>query len=133
MSHAIAHGCQYFAFMGVLSFNLGMTDGRRGVSASMVALAAVLLSLGVVGYWGADLKGIEWIGSNPVPVTLIDFLAGIGLGTTLAHFVIDAGAWRLSQPSARNYMTRRFGFLFGETSARSRALVPEAPVTVSVG
>jgi hypothetical protein len=132
-SYAIAHGCQYFAFVGVLSFNLGITDGRRGVSARMMAVAALLLSLGIVGYWGADLKGIEWIGSNPIPATVIDFLAGIGLGTTLAHFVIDAGAWRLSQPSARNYMTHRFGFLFRGTPARSRALVPEVPVTSPVG
>lgn len=58
--------------------------------------------------------------------TLIDFLAGIGLGTTIAHFVIDAGAWRLSQPSARHYVTQRFGFLFERASGRSRGVGSQA-------
>ena len=52
--------------------------------------------------------------------TSLDFALGMSLGCTLAHFVIDAGAWRLRQPSVRAYLTRRFGFLFDPTPAASR-------------
>jgi hypothetical protein len=40
-------------------------------------------------------------------------MVGISVGTTIAHFVIDAGAWRLSQSSTKEFVARRFMFLFG--------------------
>jgi hypothetical protein len=42
----------------------------------------------------------------------VDFLLGAILGATMAHFVIDAGAWRLSQSLQRSYIGKRFGFVF---------------------
>jgi hypothetical protein len=123
----MAHGSQYILLVGVLSVSLGATDGRRGVSTGMVALATFMVLFGLAGARAADLKAIEWVGSNLVVARTIDFAAGIALGTTIAHFVIDAGAWRLSRPSARQYVTRRFGFLFGRVpGGRSRGMVPEA-------
>ena len=38
---------------------------------------------------------------------------------TVAHFVVDAGPWRLREPSVRAYVAQRFGFLF-ETSRAPR-------------
>jgi len=119
-SYAMAHGIQYILLVGVLSVSLGARDGRRGVSKGMVALATFMMLFGLAGARAADLKAIEWVGSNLVVARTIDFAAGIALGTTIAHFVIDAGAWRLSQPSARTYMTRRFGFLLKSRQAGSR-------------
>ena len=121
-SYAIAHGAQYLAFMAVLSLDLGAREGRRGISRPMLAVAAFMLLLGILGYRAADLKTVASVGWGP----LFDFLVGIGLGTTIAHFLIDAGAWRLSQPSARQYVTQRFGFLFERASPRSRGVVSEA-------
>ena len=34
-----------------------------------------------------------------------------GLGIVMAHFVLDAGVWKLSEPFPRNYMAQRFPFL----------------------
>jgi hypothetical protein len=125
-SYAIAHGTQYLAFMAVVSFDLGAREGRRGVSPAMVTMAALLVLLGVVGYRAADLKAFAPAGSSPILTTAIDFLAGIGLGFTVAHFVIDAAAWRLGRASARRYVTERFGFLFRPGSpAPSRLGVPD--------
>ena len=125
-SYAIAHGTQYLAFMAAVSVGLGAREGRRGVSPAMVTMAALLVLLGVVGYRAADLKAVALVGTSPALTSVIDFLAGIGLGFTVAHFVIDAGAWRLSRPSARRYVTERFGFLCEPgSSAPSRLGVPD--------
>jgi hypothetical protein len=128
-SYAMAHGIQYIMLVAILSVSLGARAGRRGVSKGMIALATFMVLFGLVGARAADLKAIEWVGSNLIVAWAIDFAAGIGLGTTIAHFVIDAGAWRLSQPSARTYMTKRFGFLLGSGQARARA--PGASPVVS--
>ncbi|CAH1660855.1 hypothetical protein CHELA40_12000 [Chelatococcus asaccharovorans] len=36
------------------------------------------------------------------------------LGATMAHFLIDAYTWRLSNPTSRNYVRQRFAFLFSK-------------------
>jgi hypothetical protein len=133
-SYAIAHGFQYIAFVAVVSASVGMREGRRGISGAMVVVAALIVAIGVVGACSADLKGIDWINGNGLVATAIDFAAGIGMGATMAHFVIDAGAWKLSRPSVRSYVARRFGFLFegasvssGDTPTGSGASTEELP------
>jgi hypothetical protein len=131
-SYAIAHGFQYIVFISVVSVSMGMSEGRRGVSGSMAAAAALIVLIGIVGACSADLKEIEWIRSSAIVAGSIDFAAGIGIGATIAHFVIDAGAWRLSRPSVRGYMTKRFGFVLKEAGAGARGLtasrVPLTPI-----
>jgi len=125
-SYAMAHGIQYIILMAVLSVHLGATDGRRGVSSGMIALATFMVLFGLVGARAADLKTIEWVNSRLIVTGTIDFAAGIAVGVTIAHFVVDAGAWRLSRPAARTYMTKRFGFLLENRPAGTRdpALYP---------
>jgi hypothetical protein len=118
---------QYLVFMAVISLDLGTRDGRRGLSARMAVVGAVLVLLGLVGYRAADVRAFAPVAGNLVLTRLVDFLAGIGLGITVGHFVIDAGAWRLSQSSAKRYVTRRFGFLFDGTAARPGGSVSESP------
>ena len=119
-SYAIAHGVQYLLILTVLSVNLGRTDGRRGVSGAMLVLPALALLIALVG-GRPEPRGFEWVKSSGMVSTSLDFALGMSLGCTLAHFVIDAGAWRLRQPSVRAYLTRRFGFLFDRTPVASRS------------
>ena len=125
-SYAIGHGAQYMVFMAVLSINLGKNGGRRDLSRSMMAVAAFVMLVGIVGYYATTLKGGDWAGGTPTWSRLLDFMVGISVGTTIAHFVIDAGAWRLSQSSTKEFVARRFAFLFetrspgvGPTSSRA--------------
>lgn len=111
LSYAIAHGVQYLLIMTALCLDVGLTEGRRGVSGRMLILPAVALVIALVGFQ-ADLQHVGWIRSDPLLLGLADLLLGMSLGCTLAHFVIDAGAWRLSLPPVRHYLTRRFSFLF---------------------
>jgi len=128
-SYATAHGIQYILLVAVLSVSVGAREGHRGVSKGMFALATGLVLFGLAGARAADLKVIDWVGSTPLVARTIDFAAGIALGTTIAHFVIDAGAWRLSQPSTRAYMTKRFGFLLGHPETAASALVTSSAVS----
>jgi hypothetical protein len=112
-SYAIAHGIQYMVFMTVLSINIGKNGDRRDLSRCMMAVGAFVVLVGLVGAYAADLKGSEWIGGSLMWSRALDFMVGIGVGTTIAHFVIDAGAWRLSQLSTKDYVAKRFAFLFG--------------------
>ena len=122
-SYAMAHGVQYILLVAVLAMNLGATDGRRGVSAGMIALATFMVLFGLAGARAADLKAVDWVNSHVIAAGIIDFAAGIGVGVTIAHFVVDAGAWRLSRPSARAYMTKRFAFLLENRRPGSRDLI----------
>jgi len=69
------------------------------------------LFFGFIFYRAADLKTLATVKDISVLGRSVDFLVGAILGATMAHFVIDAGAWRLSKMAQRAYMTRRFGFL----------------------
>jgi hypothetical protein len=118
-SYAIAHGVQYLLIMILLSVDLGRADGRRGISGAMFALPAFGLLIAIVGGWPGP-HGLGWVQADSALSTAVDFALGMSLGCTLAHFVIDASAWRLRRPSVRAYLARRFGFLFASTPPASR-------------
>jgi hypothetical protein len=81
----------------------------------MILMAVGVFALSGVAYWMPKLKETVWGRSNAVFRTSLDFVAGMIVGVTLTHFVVDAGPWRLRAPSVRAYVAQRFGFLF-ETS-----------------
>lgn len=51
------------------------------------------------------------IGLVSVNAGTSSLMAGIIVGAIVAHYVVDAGAWRLSEAPQREYMRRRFDFL----------------------
>ena len=97
LGYAIAHGLQYLVFMAVVA-------GKRRPLASLALMAAiggagaVLLNAGIM----APDAGLP--GGNA--------LYGAFIGTVMAHFVLDAGIWRLREPFQRGYMRERFAFVF---------------------
>ncbi len=56
---------------------------------------------------------MELIAARTTLMRFVDFVIGAILGATMAHFVVDAGAWRLSQSLQRMYIGKRFAFVFG--------------------
>jgi hypothetical protein len=112
-SYAIAHGLQYLVFMAVVSLNSSETPTVtpwRG----LLKMACLTLIFGFICYRLADLRGVEFINSHVAAGKLLDFMVGVVFGGTLAHFVIDAGAWRLRKADSREFMVKRFGFLFDQ-------------------
>jgi hypothetical protein len=123
LSYAIAHGLQYITFMSVVTLN-AKPDNEAGAFPyrSVATLLLFVLVVGFIFYEAPDLKKVELVRNSVPLLRAADFLFGAVLGATMAHFVIDAGAWRLSKVAQRTYMSKRFGFLF-----KSRpSLIPQA-------
>jgi len=112
-TYAIAHGLQYLLFMTIVSLNFDpQSPSNRFKIANAVKLLLVTVLVGLLFYRAIDLKGFELFTANNILTKFVDFLLGAILGATMAHFVIDAGAWRLSQALQRTYIGKRFGFVF---------------------
>ena len=112
-SYAIAHGVQYVLFMTVVSLNFD-PDGaaQRFHLRNLMKLLLLTVLIGLIFYKAIDLKTMGFVVTNTTFVRLVDFALGAILGSTMAHFVIDAGAWRLSESLQRMYVGKRFAFLF---------------------
>lgn len=112
-SYAIAHGVQYILFMTVVSLNFDpQASAKRFQIGNAVKLLMLTFIVGFVFYRAGDLKTMELIAANATLIRVVDFIIGAVLGATMAHFVVDAGAWRLSQSLQRMYIGKRFAFVF---------------------
>lgn len=125
-SYAIAHGLQYITFMSVVSINSRPEGAPAFPYRSVGKFLLFLLLVGFIFYRAEDLKAFEAVRSSSVLLHSVNFLVGAILGATMAHFVIDAGAWRLSRVAQRAYMSRRFGFLLksGRQGAHPHRVTP---------
>jgi hypothetical protein len=101
----IAHGLQYLLLMGLIA--------GGGPTTTRLRALVVLGNVGLAG--GALLSGASHLHGS-VPAFRILF--GAYLGAVMAHFVIDAGLWRMRDPFPRMFMARHLP-----------ALVPPSPDT----
>jgi len=69
----------------------------------------ILLSLSMLGALAlnAGIRAPTW--SN---FTYGYAIYGAFIGTVMTHFVLDAGLWRLREPFQRQYMRKKFYFVF---------------------
>lgn len=75
---------------------------------------------------------MELITAHRTLIRVVDFIIRAVLGATMAHLVVDAGAWRLSQSLQRKYIGKRFAFVFGTKSAAAIALIMLTGLLVQV-
>jgi hypothetical protein len=113
--------------MAVVSANSDRSAFRKWLNNVLKLSACVLFVSFVFLYW-ARLKEFDFVRSSVMLLKLMDFLVGAVLGATMAHFIVDAGAWRLTRASMRAYAMDRFGFVFRDDAA---ALAPAPSGTVS--
>jgi hypothetical protein len=118
----MAHGVQYILFMSVVSLNFEPhSSSKRFKIASTVKLLIITVLVGLLFYRPEDWKNVQFFAGNANLLRVADFIFGAILGATMSHFVIDAGAWRLSQTLQRAYIGKRFGFVFaGKPKGSSR-------------
>jgi hypothetical protein len=99
----IAHGLQYLLLMGMLA--AGGQPRSRGATARTAQLAA-LCNIALLG--GAALSvASDQLAAAPTT----RWLYGLFLGAVMAHFVIDAGLWRLRDEFPRGFMRSRLPYL----------------------
>ncbi len=94
----IAHGLQYLLLMGMLA--AGGEPRTR-----MISLAA-LVNIALLG--GAALAlASDQLTAKPA----VRILYGLFLGAVMAHFVVDAGLWRMREPFPRTFLGARLPWL----------------------
>jgi hypothetical protein len=95
----IAHGMQYLLLVSLVA------AGGPGEAGRALRLA-VLGNVALIG--GAVLAVTSHLHSGSPGVRLV---FGAYLGTVMAHFVVDAGLWRLRDPFPRMFLARRVPYL----------------------
>lgn len=96
----IAHGLQYLLLMGLASgASTAQGPTRVGVLIFVNIALVVGLALNQASHLDASTSGL---GRS---------LFGAYLGVVMAHFVIDAGLWRLRDEFPRTFLTERLPFL----------------------
>jgi hypothetical protein len=96
-----AHGYQYLLIMALVA------GGERPGLPRLVSLA-LLLNIGLLLGTALNLAS-HLHGSAPAGRALY----GAYLGAVMAHFVVDAGLWRLRDEFPRRFLTRRLPYLLG--------------------
>ncbi len=97
----VAHGLQYLLLMSLVA-------GGTGAHARPPRLARLALLANVALIGGALLSAASHLHNSAQPDRL---LFGAYLGVVMAHFVIDAGIWRMRDPLARQFVTQSLPFL----------------------
>jgi len=90
----IAHGLQYLGLVGLIA-------ARPGASGRRVARLAALACAAVVGG-----VAIHATAHRPEGGGLGRALFGVYLGVVAAHFVVDAGLWRMRDQTSRAFVVR---------------------------
>jgi hypothetical protein len=94
----IAHGLQYLLLVGLVAAG----EADRGRLLRLAALANIAVAGGAVLEATSHLHGAGPAGR---------LLFGAYLGAVMAHFVIDAGLWRLRDPFPRAFLAARLPYL----------------------
>jgi hypothetical protein len=100
----IAHGFQYLLLMGLIAAGPSRSSSRP-------VKLSVLCNIALLG--GLALSAASHL-HNSTP--LLQLLFGAYLGVVMAHFVIDAGFWRMRDPFSRQFLARHVPYLVRGTS-----------------
>jgi len=113
----LAHGLQYL----FLQVSLGVAEHPRSTRAVRLSILVIVAVAG-----GEVLNATSHLHSSRPALRL---LFGGYVGLVMAHFVVDAGIWRLSDPRCRAWIGIRLPFLF---AASPLAPYPDGSVDVIV-
>ena len=99
----IAHGLQYLLLMGLLA------AGRQSRGRTVITRTAQLAALCNIALLGGAALSVasDQLAAGPA----LRWLYGLFLGAVMAHFVIDAGLWRLRDEFPRGFLRSRLPYL----------------------
>lgn len=95
MGYAVAHALQYWFLISLIAIGSGRKAGYLRSAGSLLGLT---VSVWFIIYLSRQPE--LWDG-------FVGWAAGLGFGITIAHFVVDADAWRLREKFQRNYVMSR--------------------------
>ena len=97
----IAHGLQYLLLMGLLA-----AGGTRATTVRRLAGMAALCNIALLGGAGLSIAS-DQAAAGPA----LRILFGLFLGAVMAHFVVDAGLWRMREEFPRSFLRSRLPYL----------------------
>jgi hypothetical protein len=115
----IAHGLQYLLLVTLIAGGVRAPAATSWLSRFM--RLALLANVAFIG--GAALSGASHL-HDADPAGRLIF--GAYLGVVMAHFVIDAGIWRMGDPLARNFLTAHLPYLIPARPATARSALVNA-------
>ena len=107
----VAHGLQYLLLIVLVAVG-GPRSTRRATRFTTLAL---LFNIAVIG--GAVLSAASHLHNEAVAGRLV---FGVYLGAVMAHFVVDAGLWRLRDAFPRRFLSARVPYLVPVAGAAPR-------------
>ncbi len=114
----VAHGMQYLLLVALIA---GGSAGRPGTRSSRLVRLSLLANIALIG--GAALSRASHLHNAGWPGRCV---FGAYLGVVMAHFVIDAGLWRMRDPLARNFLAAHLPYLLpGRPAVPAPASAPE--------
>ncbi len=93
--YAVAHALQYWFLMSLVAIGSGRTSGYVRSILSFIGLT--------VAIWGLIYMSRQ----QDIWASYAGWAAGFGIGVTIAHFIVDADAWRLREKFQRGYVMSR--------------------------
>jgi hypothetical protein len=113
----VAHGYQYLLIVGLLA------GGPAGRPAKALGLA-LLVNIALLGGLGLNLAS-HLHGGGPAARGVF----GVYLGLLMAHFVVDAGLWRLRDEFPRAFLSARVPYLVKPAAVQP----PQPPAALADG
>jgi hypothetical protein len=118
----VAHGLQYLVLVSLAVGSRPEAAAAGGSGRSRLVRLAVLGNIALIG--GAALNRASHLhDAGPGGRALF----GAYLGVVMAHFVIDAGIWRMRDPLARRFVATQLPYLVPAASAVLAAPAAPAP------
>lgn len=115
----VAHGGQYLVLVGLMA-SAQRTDRTRTVS------LALLVNVALLGGIALNAASHEHAGGPGARA-----LYGCYLGLTMAHFVIDAGLWRLRDEFPRSLLAATVPYLLGQPPPQPPAAPDAGPMATT--
>lgn len=104
----IAHSWQYLLMLGLLArAPRPNRPAGAGIAVLMVIATAGGLALALIAERPDATAGV-----------LAKAVSGLYLGVVMAHFVVDAGVWRLRDPFPRRFLTAKLPYLLRQVPGR---------------
>jgi hypothetical protein len=116
--YSVSHSMQYLFIMTIIAFNVRRPERDDGLDAALITAVvffaivlfggAIITIRGEFGDLANGLFAMPWLGR---------FVTGSMFGLVIAHFIVDAHAWRLRDKPQREFVLSRMTFL-GRTASR---------------
>ncbi|MDA9265640.1 hypothetical protein N9P87_01150 [bacterium] len=112
LTYGVAHSLQYIFMMSIVAFNVKRAERMDGIDPSLITALiffAILFFGGSIITIRAEFGDLAQLALGSTLIA--KFVTGSMFGLVIAHFIVDAHAWRLRDRPQRDYILETMQFL----------------------